>query len=115
MTGIPRPNDEENQLYDAVYDGWNRLVKLSRERATVAEYRYDGQHKRIAKLVPAGENTWVRTDWKSASKTDPPRHAIWPYQGPGMSRRYRRREGLSRSVPLRAASGPGQSGSLRQR
>ena len=40
------------------YDAWNRLVKVD----GVAVYQYDGLHRRIAKLLPNGNN-WDRTDY----------------------------------------------------
>jgi len=36
--------------------------QIIRKSATFAEYRYDGQGRRIAKLIPDGEN-WDRTDY----------------------------------------------------
>ena len=54
-----------------VYDGWNRLVAVFKDSNTngtleaetdtpVAEYRYDGLNRRIAKAVKDGNN-WDRT------------------------------------------------------
>jgi RHS repeat-associated protein len=37
--------------YTAVYDAWNRMVKLSDASNTVAEYEYDGRGRRIVKLT----------------------------------------------------------------
>jgi len=42
------------------YDAWNRLVKVQDDDGgepddTIAEYRYDGLHRRIAKIVPYGK------------------------------------------------------------
>ena len=39
----------------------------------VAKYQYDGQHRRIAKLLPNGEN-WKRTDYYY--NTSPGRHSL---------------------------------------
>ena len=49
------------------YDAWNRLVKVQDDDsgdpgATRAEYRYDGLHRRIARIVPYGAN-WSRIDY----------------------------------------------------
>ena len=63
MTTIPRPNDPAN-AYTCTYDAWNRQVKVQTDDetpVTVAEYRYDGLHRRIAKLVP--DANWDRTDF----------------------------------------------------
>jgi len=66
MTQVPVPGDETHH-YVCTYDAWNRLVKIQTEDetpVTVAEYRYDGLHRRIAKLVyDPGESEWVRTDF----------------------------------------------------
>jgi len=63
MTSGPAPGAETTE-YKFVYDAWNRLVKVtdSAGTTTIAEYRYDGLGRRIAKLVPNGEN-WDRTDY----------------------------------------------------
>jgi RHS repeat-associated protein len=64
MTQVPIPGDETHH-HVCTYDAWNRLVKVQTDAepaVTVAEYRYDGLHRRIAKLVPDGEN-WDRTDY----------------------------------------------------
>jgi len=61
MTTIPRPNDPAS-TYTCTYDAWNRLVKVAAGETTVAEYRYDGLHRRIARLVPNDQN-WDRTDF----------------------------------------------------
>jgi RHS repeat-associated protein len=63
MVSGPKPGAETTE-YKFVYDAWNRLVKVtdSAGTTTIAEYRYDGLGRRIAKLVPNGEN-WDRTDY----------------------------------------------------
>ncbi|MBM4018394.1 MAG: RHS repeat-associated core domain-containing protein [Planctomycetes bacterium] len=74
MTRAPRPGQESQhaQALLMVYDAWNRPVKVYRDSnengsldgndALVAEYRYDGLNRRIAKLIPNGNN-WDRTDY----------------------------------------------------
>jgi RHS repeat-associated protein len=67
MTQVPVPGDETHH-HVCTYDAWNRLVKVQTDAeppVTVAEYRYDGLHRRIAKLVPnAGTPAnWDRTDY----------------------------------------------------
>jgi RHS repeat-associated protein len=62
----PRPADwttAEQTKHKYVYDAWNRLVKVTdNSNATIALYRYDGLGRRIARLLPNGEN-WDRTDY----------------------------------------------------
>jgi len=74
MTEGPAPGSEtdgsKRQFY--TYDAWNRLVKVvedTNENGTeegtdkvLAEYRYDGLHRRIAKLIPDATK-WDRTDY----------------------------------------------------
>jgi RHS repeat-associated protein len=50
MTTMPQPS-APGSSYTAVYDAWNRLVKLSAGGVQVAGYQYDGQKRRMAKLV----------------------------------------------------------------
>jgi RHS repeat-associated protein len=64
-TTSPVPGNE-TAGYFYTYNAWNRLVKVQNgTRAApgteVAEYQYDAQNYRIAKLVPNGSN-WDRTD-----------------------------------------------------
>jgi RHS repeat-associated protein len=47
---MPQPNSLGSS-YTAVYDAWNRMVKLSDASNTVAEYEYDGRGRRIVKLT----------------------------------------------------------------
>ena len=64
MTVLPQPQAESTGL-TCTYDGWSRLVKVANGVATVAEYQYDGNHRRIAKLelVVSSPDTWTRTDY----------------------------------------------------
>jgi len=64
MTKVPRPGAEDANHFTCTYDAWNRLVKVQNDdaSATIAEYRYDGLNRRIAKLLPNGQN-WKRTDF----------------------------------------------------
>ena len=52
MTSGPKPGDgATEQQY--VYDAWNRLVEvLDDSDDVVAQYRYDGLHRRIRKRKP---------------------------------------------------------------
>ena len=62
--------DAETTRHHYVYDAWNRLVEVKADSVgtpgtpgdTIAEYRYDGLNRRIAKIVASGE-TWDRTDF----------------------------------------------------
>ncbi|MEM7395336.1 MAG: RHS repeat-associated core domain-containing protein, partial [Verrucomicrobiota bacterium] len=47
-TSLPRPDDLTNS-YTAVYDAWNRLVRLSDGSDPVTEYDYDGRGYRITR------------------------------------------------------------------
>lgn len=76
MTSAPRPGQESTvaEALLTVYDAWNRAAKVYKDTnengsldagtdALVAEYRYDGLSRRIAKIVPHGESNWDRTDY----------------------------------------------------
>ena len=58
MTTIPKPADP-TQGFTAVYDAWNRLVKLSDSSGTVQENQYDGRNFRV-----------VRKDYSAGMLTD---------------------------------------------
>ncbi len=66
MTKVPVPGDAAHH-YVCIYDAWNRLVKVTTDATpavTLAEYRYDGAHRRIAKLTyDATNEDWDRTDY----------------------------------------------------
>jgi hypothetical protein len=74
----PRPGDETSTTEDLVmvYDAWNRLAAVYADDGTaagekddddtlIAEYRYDGLNRRIAKIMPdaAHSGKYVRTDY----------------------------------------------------
>ena len=66
MKSGPIPGTETSRHW-YTYDGWNRLAKVQADLAgapgaTVAEYQYDAQNQRTAKLIPNGVN-WDRTDY----------------------------------------------------
>ncbi len=66
MTKMPlTPADLSTEAYyDAVYDAWNRLVRVETTAGeTVVEYRYDYQNRRTAKLIKDDTNSWTRTDY----------------------------------------------------
>jgi len=63
MISGPKPGAETTTELNFVYDAWNRLVKFTDgDENTIAEYRYDGLGRRIAKIVPNGDD-WDRTDY----------------------------------------------------
>ncbi|MBM4018397.1 MAG: hypothetical protein FJ288_08755 [Planctomycetes bacterium] len=74
MTRAPRPGQESTATEGLlmVYDAWNRQAAAYRDAdgdgakgagdPLVQETRYDGLNRRIAKLVPNGNN-WDRTDY----------------------------------------------------
>jgi RHS repeat-associated protein len=48
MTTLPKPTAPTSS-YRAIYDAWNRLVKLADGATVVAEYQYDGMTRRTVK------------------------------------------------------------------
>lgn len=52
-TSFPQPLAPTSS-YTAVYDAWNRLVKLSASSTTVVTYAYDGLNRRISKTPYSG-------------------------------------------------------------
>jgi len=79
MTAGPKPGQESTaaEALLTVYDAWNRPAKVYKDSnangtldmgtdALVAEYRYDGLNRRIAKMVRktvSGNERWDRTDY----------------------------------------------------
>ena len=69
MISGPQPGAESARLH-FTYDAWNRLVQVRADDPgnpgqpgdTIAEYQYDGANRRIAKLIPSGDD-WNRTDY----------------------------------------------------
>ena len=53
MTQIPQPGDM-TETYQAVWDAWDRLVKLSDGADTVQENAYDGHRRRVVRLDYTG-------------------------------------------------------------
>ncbi len=53
MTEIPQPGDM-TETYQAVWDAWDRLVKLSDGADTVQENAYDGLRRRVVRLDYTG-------------------------------------------------------------
>jgi RHS repeat-associated protein len=66
MTSGPKPGAETTRIH-MKYNAWNKLVEVRADNDgdpgdLVAEYRYDGLNRRIAKFIPSGGN-WDRTDY----------------------------------------------------
>jgi hypothetical protein len=63
MTRVPKPGNE-GQRWRLTPDAWGRLVKAVNDStwATVAEYKYDGLHRRTVKLKANGTR-WDRRDY----------------------------------------------------
>lgn len=87
MTTLPRP-DAPASGYSAVYDAWNRLVKLNDGTNTVQENEYDGQRYRIVRKDYAGgtldetrrfyyTNQWQSIEERIGSSTVAERQAVW--------------------------------------
>ena len=81
----PMAGNETTKLHFK-YDAWNRLVKVtddSQTPVTIAEYRYDGQGRRIAKAV--GETTthyffnesWQVLETRVGADPDPLDQFVW--------------------------------------
>jgi RHS repeat-associated protein len=60
-TTIPQVVDP-TQSFVALYDAWNRMVKISSGGATVATYAYDGRNWRIVKATSAETRHFYFTD-----------------------------------------------------
>ncbi len=56
MTTMPQVADP-TQSFTAVYDAWNRMVKVSDASGTVATYQYDGRNRRIVKNTTTPSET----------------------------------------------------------
>ncbi|MEZ6109493.1 MAG: hypothetical protein R3C99_00330 [Pirellulaceae bacterium] len=50
MTLMPQP-ENPTASFTCTYDAWNRMVKVEAGISTVAEYSYDGLHRRTTKTV----------------------------------------------------------------
>jgi RHS repeat-associated protein len=50
MTSMPKPSDLGNAI-TATYDAWNRLVEVEDDGTLVARFRYDGEGRRILKML----------------------------------------------------------------
>jgi len=86
MTTIPQPADL-TAGYTGTYDAWNRLVKLADGMATVAEYEYDGQNRRIVKVDKTGmadvtydyfhNEEWQTLEVRKDADADPLEQYVW--------------------------------------
>jgi RHS repeat-associated protein len=102
MTAGPQPRyetaDANTQLY--VYDAWNRLTKIYRDADTddliddpdelVATYSYDGQNRRIRKVLENGESditydyyyneSWQVLEVRKGGNANPLEQYVWGAQ-----------------------------------
>jgi len=102
MIAGPQPRyetaDANTQLY--VYDAWNRLTKIYQDAncndtiddpsELVVTYSYDGQNRRIRKVVEAGESditydyyyneSWQVLEVRKGGDTDPLEQYVWGVQ-----------------------------------
>jgi len=96
MISGPQPRyetaDANTQWYK--YDAWNRLTKVSQGSSspgtTVATYSYDGQNRRIRKVVEAGENditydyyyneSWQVLEVRKGADADAYQQYVWGLQ-----------------------------------
>jgi RHS repeat-associated protein len=62
MTWAPKVGSEGTAHWTVTWDAWNRPATVKSGTTLTAEYRYDGEGRRIAKLRPNGSN-WRRTDY----------------------------------------------------
>jgi len=83
-TTFPQPASPTNS-YTAVYDAWNRMVKISSGGSTVATYAYDGQNRRIIKVTTAISETrhfyytnrWRDVEERTGSPATMERQYVW--------------------------------------
>jgi RHS repeat-associated protein len=86
---FPQPNVPTSR-YEAVYDAWNRLVKLTDPSTgdTVVEYQYDGLNRRTVKtpyvsnVVQPPEHQYYTANWqlietRRGSSTDAEKQYVW--------------------------------------
>ncbi len=87
MTTIPKPADP-TQGFTAVYDAWNRLVKLSDSSGTVQENQYDGRNFRVVRkdyssgLLTETRHFYYTSAWQVLeervdSSASPNRQFVW--------------------------------------
>ncbi len=65
MTRVPKVTSLQNERWRLVSDAWLRLIRVVNDTggATVAEYKYDGLHRRTVKLKFLTSTTWDRRDY----------------------------------------------------
>ena len=54
MTSVPDPANLSTTLLTLKYDAWNRVVEVKRGSTVLAEYEYDGLHRRIVRTTDPG-------------------------------------------------------------
>jgi hypothetical protein len=87
MMTMPQPGSPSSS-YTAVYDAWNRMVKLSAGGSQVAGYQYDGLKRRIVKQSYSGvkpsntrhyyhSSAWQVVEERIGSSTTAERQFVW--------------------------------------
>jgi len=84
MTTMPQPASPANP-FTAVYDAWNRMVKIGAPGGTVATYAFDGRNRRIVKVTTSlGEtrhfyftNNWQDIEERTGSPAIVERQYVW--------------------------------------
>ena len=78
-------NLTDDGIHEYIYDAWNRLVEVTRrvdDEDTVAEYEYDGLHRRIEKVVSnSGEGVVPGSDDNGTGIQAGDRHEHYFYTG----------------------------------
>jgi YD repeat-containing protein len=65
MTRVPKVTSLPNERWRLAYDAWGRVIRVVNDTggATVAEYKYDGLHRRTVKLKFLTSTSWDRRDY----------------------------------------------------
>jgi RHS repeat-associated protein len=63
MTTLPQPNSVGSS-YGAVFDAWNRLIKIMNGASAVVTNGYDGAHRRVTKTTTSTRHSYYNIDWQ---------------------------------------------------
>ena len=83
-TTMPQPGTPTSS-YTAVYDAWNRMVKISAGGSTIATYAYDGRNRRIVKVTVSPAETrhfyftdsWQDVEERVGTSTSMDKQYVW--------------------------------------
>ena len=83
-TTMPQPATPTSS-YVAVYDAWNRMVKISAGGSTVATYTFDGRNRRIVKVTISPSETrhfyftdsWRDVEERVGTSTSMDKQYVW--------------------------------------